>query len=61
MKIGVNIQGETSHNTCDADLMSQAVAEFFKRAKAKEFGHLLRQGAFDFSMTNEELEKAGAL
>ncbi len=37
--------------------VSKAVTEYIKRAKAKEFGRLLREGAFDFPMTNDELEK----
>lgn len=39
--------------------VSKAVTEFVKRAKAKEFGKMLREGAFDFPMTNDELEKLG--
>ncbi len=39
--------------------VSKAVTEFVKRQKAKEFGKLLREGAFDFPMTNDELEKLG--
>jgi hypothetical protein len=39
--------------------ISKAVAEYVKRAKAREFGKLLREGAFDFPMTNDELEKLG--
>jgi metal-responsive CopG/Arc/MetJ family transcriptional regulator len=35
-----------------------AVAEYVKRQKAKEFGKLLREGAFDYSATNDEIEKA---
>jgi hypothetical protein len=34
-----------------------AVAEFVKREKAKEFGKLLREGAFDYPATNDEIEK----
>jgi hypothetical protein len=34
-----------------------AVAEFVKREKAKEFGKLLREGAFDYPSTNDEIEK----
>ncbi len=37
--------------------ISKAVTEYIKRAKAKEFGRLLREGSFDFPMTNDELEK----
>jgi hypothetical protein len=34
-----------------------AVAEYVKREKAKEFGKLLREGAFDYPATNDEIEK----
>jgi len=34
-----------------------AVAEYVKREKAKEFGKLLREGAFDYPSTNGEIEK----
>ena len=34
-----------------------AVNEYVKREKAKEFGRLLREGAFDYPATNDEIEK----
>ncbi|HZM02149.1 MAG TPA: type II toxin-antitoxin system VapB family antitoxin [Candidatus Saccharimonadales bacterium] len=34
-----------------------AVDEFVKRAKAKEFVKLLREGEFDYPSTNDEIEK----
>jgi len=34
-----------------------AVTEYVKREKAKEFGKLLREGAFDYPATNDEIEK----
>ncbi|HEY3862283.1 MAG TPA: type II toxin-antitoxin system VapB family antitoxin [Verrucomicrobiae bacterium] len=34
-----------------------AVSEYVKREKAKEFGKLLREGAFDYHATNDEIEK----
>ncbi len=34
-----------------------AVSEYIKREKAKEFGKLLREGAFDYPSTNDEIEK----
>ena len=34
-----------------------AVNEYIKREKAKEFGRLLREGAFDYHATNDEIEK----
>lgn len=33
-----------------------AVSEYIKREKAKEFGRLLREGAFDYPATNDEIE-----
>lgn len=37
--------------------VSKAVDEFVKRKKAKEFGRMLREGAFDYPGTNEAIEK----
>ena len=37
--------------------VAQAVNEYVKREKAKEFGRLLRQGAFDYPATNDEIER----
>lgn len=34
-----------------------AVGEYIRREKAKEFGKLLREGAFDYPATNDEIEK----
>jgi hypothetical protein len=34
-----------------------AVNEYIKREKAKEFGKLLREGAFDYPATNDEVER----
>jgi Arc/MetJ family transcription regulator len=39
--------------------VNKAVTEFLNRKKAKEFGRLLREGAFDFPFTNEEIERQG--
>ena len=36
--------------------VAKAVIEFVKRKKAKGFGALLREGAFDYNYTNEEIE-----
>lgn len=36
--------------------VAKAVIEFVNRKKAKEFGTLLREGAFDYPSTNEEIE-----
>jgi Arc/MetJ family transcription regulator len=37
--------------------VSKAVEEFVKRKKAREFGRMLREGAFDYPVTNESIEK----
>ena len=37
--------------------VSKAVTEYVKRCKSKEFGRLLREGHFDFPLTNEDVEK----
>ena len=34
-----------------------AVSEYIKREKAKEFGRLLREGAFDYPSTNDQVER----
>ena len=39
--------------------VNKVVTDFLNRKKAREFGRLLREGAFDFPMTNDEVEKAG--
>ena len=35
---------------------SLAVSENIQRQKAREFGKLLREGAFDYPATNDEIE-----
>jgi Arc/MetJ family transcription regulator len=52
----VGMMGETKKSPA----VSRAVTEFVKRQKAKEFGRLLREGAFDYSVLNEEIEKYDA-
>ena len=37
--------------------VNKAVKEFVRRQKAKQFGRMLREGAFDYEMTNEEIER----
>lgn len=36
--------------------IAKAVTEFVNRKKAREFGRLLREGAFDYPATNDEIE-----
>ena len=49
----VRMMGESKKSPA----VARAVTEFVKRQKAKEFGKLLRQGAFDYPVLNEEIEK----
>jgi hypothetical protein len=36
--------------------IAKAVIEFVNRRKAREFGRLMREGAFDYPFTNDEVE-----
>ena len=36
--------------------MAKAIADYVRRRKAQELGRLLREGAFDYPSTNEEVE-----
>lgn len=38
--------------------ISRAVTEFLRRQRVREFGRLLREGAFDYPLTNDEIESA---
>ena len=38
--------------------ISRAVTEFVRRERVSEFGRLLREGAFDYPLTNDEIESA---
>lgn len=40
--------------------VGKAVEEFVRRKKAREFGRLLREGAFDYPASNDEIEKQDA-
>jgi metal-responsive CopG/Arc/MetJ family transcriptional regulator len=64
MRITVDIKDETldelSRITGQAKrspAVAFAVGEYIRREKAKEFGKLLREGAFDYPATNDEIEK----
>lgn len=37
--------------------VSKALVEFIKRRKARQLGRLLREGAFDYLLTNEDIER----
>lgn len=36
--------------------VNKAVTEFVKRQKARQFGRLLREGTFDYELTNDQVE-----
>jgi hypothetical protein len=64
MRITVDIKGETLDELSritgqdkKSPAVAFAVSEYIKREKAKEFGKLLREGAFDYPATNDEIEK----
>ncbi|MFM7101048.1 MAG: type II toxin-antitoxin system VapB family antitoxin [Verrucomicrobiota bacterium] len=38
--------------------VTKAVIEYLKRQKARQFGRMLREGAFDYPVTNDELEQS---
>ena len=52
----LKVTGETKKSSA----VNKAVTEFLNRKKAKEFGRLLREGAFDFPLTNDEIEQQGS-
>jgi metal-responsive CopG/Arc/MetJ family transcriptional regulator len=67
MRITVDIEDESLDELSritGQDKKSPAVAfavnEYIKREKAKEFGRLLREGAFDYPLTNDEVERGDA-
>lgn len=51
----VKMTGETKKSPA----VAKAVTEYVRRLKMKEFGRLLREGAFDYPSTNDEIEKQG--
>ncbi len=51
----LKVTGETKKSSA----INKAVTEFLNRKKAREFGRLLREGAFDYPSTNDEIEKQG--
>lgn len=48
------ITGETKRSPA----VAKAVEEFVNRKKAATFGRLLREGAFDYESTNDDIEAA---
>ncbi len=49
----VRLTGETKKSPA----VAKAVEEFVRRRKARELGRALREGYFDYPVTNEELEQ----
>jgi len=37
--------------------VKKAVTEFVKRQKARQFGRMLREGVFDYELTNDQIEQ----
>ncbi len=63
MRITVNIDEATLRELAQitgerkkSPAVSKAVTEFVNRRKAQEFGRLLREGAFDYPATNDDIE-----
>ncbi len=38
-------------------VINRTVSEFVRRQRVREFGRLLREDAFDYPLTNEQVEK----
>ncbi len=64
MRITVDIKEETldelsriTGQTKKSPAVAFAINEYVRREKAKEFGKLLLEGAFDYHATNDEIEK----
>ncbi len=62
MRITVDIEEKTlerlvalTGETKKSPAVAKAVDDYVKRALAKEFGSLIREGAFDYELTDEEL------
>lgn len=66
MKITVELDDQTLDELLAATgehkkgpAVAQAVEEFLKRKKAREFGRLLMEGAFDYPAPGEDAERQG--
>jgi Arc/MetJ family transcription regulator len=64
MRITVDIGRETLRDVMKltgehkkSPAVSKAVTEYVRRAKAREFGRLIRESYFDFPSTNEDVER----
>jgi Arc/MetJ family transcription regulator len=49
----VRLTGDTKKSPA----VAKAVTDYVQRRKAREFGKMLREGAFDYPATNEEIER----
>lgn len=63
MRITVDIEDEIITDAMEltgeknkSPAIAKAVENYVKRMRAKEFGRRLREGYYDYPMTNEELE-----
>jgi Arc/MetJ family transcription regulator len=65
MRITVNLDEETlkqvqamTGERQKSRAVARAIDELVRRKQAREFGRLIREGAFDYPMTNDEIEAA---
>ncbi len=49
----LQLTGETKKSAA----VNKVVTDYLNRRKAREFGRLLREGAFDIDFTNEDVER----
>lgn len=63
MRVSVEIDESTLHELRRltgenkmSPAISRAVTEFVRRQRVREFGRLMREGAFDYPLTNDEVE-----
>jgi Arc/MetJ family transcription regulator len=50
----LRVTGETKKSPA----VARALREYLTRMKAREFGRLIREGAFHYPYTNEDIERA---
>ena len=67
MRVSVDIQPETLEELMrltgerkKSPAVAKAAVEYVRRRKASELGRLLREGAFDYPLTNQDIESPEA-
>jgi hypothetical protein len=65
MRITVEIENEAlaellrvTGESKKSPAIAKAVDEYLRRTRAREFGRLIRESAFDYPYTNEQIEAA---